>query len=96
MTQRLYLVAYDVSEPKRWRRVFRLMKGYGEWLQLSVFRCRLTEERRQRLAAALAKLIDPSADRVLIADLGLLPRALGSLEAIGEPLPHANEGPWIG
>ncbi|SUS04830.1 hypothetical protein DF3PA_310022 [Candidatus Defluviicoccus seviourii] len=73
MTQRLYLVAYDVSAPKRWRRVFKLMKGYGEWLQLSVFRCRLTEERRQRLAAALA-----------------------TLEAIGEPLPDANEGPWIG
>lgn len=96
MTQRLYLVAYDVSEPKRWRRVFRLMKGYGEWLQLSVFRCRLTEDRRQRLSAALAKLIDPAHDRVLIADLGLLPRALACLEAIGEPLPDANEGPWIG
>ena len=41
MTQRLYLVAYDVSAPERWRRVFRLMHGYGEWLQLSVFRCRL-------------------------------------------------------
>lgn len=96
MTQRLYLVAYDVSAPKRWRRVFRLMKGYGEWLQLSVFRCRLTEERRHRLAASLARLIDPTEDRVLFADLGPLPRAQGTLEAIGEPLPEANEGPWIG
>lgn len=86
----------DVSEPKRWRRVFKLMKGYGEWLQLSVFRCRLTEARRQRLAAELAKRIHANQDRVLIADLGLLPRAATTIEAIGLPLPDANEGPWIG
>jgi CRISPR-associated protein Cas2 len=24
-----YVVAYDTSDPKRWRRVFKLMKGYG-------------------------------------------------------------------
>jgi CRISPR-associated protein Cas2 len=32
---RLYVVAYDIREPKRWRRVFKTMHGYGEWLQLS-------------------------------------------------------------
>ena len=36
-----YLVTYDVSCPKRWRRVYRLLQGYGDWMQLSVFRCRL-------------------------------------------------------
>ena len=96
MTQRLYLVAYDISDPKRWRRVFKLMKGYGEWLQLSVFRCRLTKSRRERLAATLENLVDPTHDRVVIADLGLLPRAVATIEAIGAPLPDANEGPWIG
>lgn len=30
---RLYVVAYDIGHPKRWRRVFRLMHGYGRWLQ---------------------------------------------------------------
>ena len=38
--ENLYIVAYDISDPRRWRRVFRLMNGYGEWLQLSVFQCR--------------------------------------------------------
>ena len=33
--ERLYIVAYDIAEPKRWRRVFKVMKGYGHWLQLS-------------------------------------------------------------
>jgi len=96
MSQRLYLVAYDVSQPKRWRRVFKLMHGYGEWLQLSVFRCRLTEARRDGLAAELARLINADEDRVLIADLGPMPRAAATLEAIGAPLPPSNVGPWIG
>lgn len=96
MTQRLYLVAYDVSAPKRWRRIFKLMHGYGEWLQLSVFRCRLTEARRDRLAVELARHINQDEDRVLIADLGPLPRAAAALQAFGVALPPANEGPWIG
>ena len=32
--ENLYIVAYDISDPRRWRRVFRLMTGYGEWLHL--------------------------------------------------------------
>jgi CRISPR-associated protein Cas2 len=36
MDARLYVVAYDIRDPKRWRQVFKAMHGYGEWLQLSV------------------------------------------------------------
>jgi CRISPR-associated protein Cas2 len=35
--ERLYIITYDISDDRRWRRVFKLMKGYGRWLQLSVF-----------------------------------------------------------
>jgi len=35
--ERLYLVCYDIRDDKRWRRLYKAMKGYGEWLQLSVF-----------------------------------------------------------
>lgn len=65
-----YVVAYDISNPKRWRKVFRLMKGYGRWLQLSVFHCRLDGGRRIEMAAALERAIDNEADHVLILDLG--------------------------
>jgi CRISPR-associated protein Cas2 len=33
-----YIVTYDVCNPKRLRKVFKTMQGYGEHLQLSVFR----------------------------------------------------------
>lgn len=38
-----YLVCYDIRDAKRWRRCFRLLKGYDESLQYSVFRCRLDQ-----------------------------------------------------
>lgn len=95
MGKRLYLVAYDISDPKRWRRVFKLMHGYGEWLQLSLFRCRLTEARHGKLLRALAHRIEADEDRVLVADLGPLPGAAARLEGLGRDLPAENVGPWI-
>lgn len=64
-----YLVSYDIACPKRWRRVFRLLQGYGEWMQLSVFRCRLDPRRHARMTAELDELIDTGEDRLLIARL---------------------------
>ena len=68
--ERLYIVTYDIAEPRRWRRVFKLMNGYGEWLQLSVFQCRLRRKRKIELQAALSELINHDADHVLLLDLG--------------------------
>lgn len=70
MAEHLYIVTYDISHPKRWRRVFKLMHGYGQWLQLSVFQCRLSGRRRAELAAGLDALIHHHEDHVLILDLG--------------------------
>ena len=66
----LYIVSYDISDPKRWRRIFKLMKGYGEWLQLSVFQCRLTRARLVELEANLSETINHAEDHVLLVDIG--------------------------
>jgi CRISPR-associated protein Cas2 len=68
--ERLYIVAYDIADEKRWRRVFRTVQGYGEWLQLSLFQCRLTKRRRQELEARLREVIHNSEDHVLLVDIG--------------------------
>ena len=93
--RRLYIVTYDVTCPKRWRKVFRLMHGYGRWLQLSVFRCELTLERRDKLERALRHRLDFQTDRLIIAELGRLPRAYARITTLGcgeRPIDH---GPWI-
>jgi len=79
-----YVVAYDIADPKRWRRVFKLMKGYGRWLQLSVFHCRLDGGRRADMALALERLIDRAADHVVILDLGPAEDVELAVESLGK------------
>lgn len=68
--EHLTLVTYDIADERRWRAVFRLMNGYGEWVQLSVFQCRLTAMRRAELVARITATISASEDHVLLFDLG--------------------------
>ena len=70
MSEHLYLVTYDISDQKRWRAVYATMQGYGEWLQLSVFQCRMDGKRHAELIATLDQLIHHGADHVLVMDLG--------------------------
>lgn len=81
--ERLYIVAYDIRDPARWRQVFRLMKGYGQWLQLSVFQCRLTGRRRADMAARLERLIRFEDDHVVIIDIGDADRVDLRIESLG-------------
>ena len=70
MDEHLFIVTYDIADPKRWRAIFALMKGYGEWLQLSVFQCRLSQRRHAELIATVDEIIHHSEDHVLVMDLG--------------------------
>jgi CRISPR-associated protein Cas2 len=65
-----YLICYDICEPKRWRRCFKLLKGYGTSLQYSIFRCRLTKRQLERLRWELEKELAPE-DSLLIVSLCL-------------------------
>lgn len=82
--QRLYIVAYDIADPKRWRQVFKTIKGYGQWLQLSIFQCRLTAHRRVGLAAKLEEIIRRGEDHILIIDLGPADKVEPRVESIGK------------
>lgn len=65
-----YIVSYDIREPERLCRVHRAMRGFGEPVHYSVFRCDLTPKGRVEMVAALTELIEPDLDRVMIIDLG--------------------------
>ena len=55
--RRWYLVAYDIRNDKRLRKVARILEGFGTRLQYSVFRCRLTERTLERLRWELSKTV---------------------------------------
>jgi CRISPR-associated protein Cas2 len=82
--ERMFIVTYDISDPKRWRRVFKTMQGYGEWLQLSVFQCRLTGRQRQELEGALRDLIKNQEDHILLIDVGPAERVEMALASLGK------------
>lgn len=84
MDERLYLVTYDIGDPKRWRAVFKLMNGYGAWLQLSVFQCRLTPRRHAEMLATLEQIIHHADDHVLVIDLGLAERVEPKVVSLGK------------
>lgn len=84
MDQRLYIVAYDISDQKRWRRIFKLMKGYGEWVQLSVFQCRLSPRQHAELVALLDGVIHHTEDHVILMDLGLADNVTPRVVSLGK------------
>lgn len=61
-----HLISYDVREPKRLRRVAKLLEGYGTRVQYSVFRCRLDRLALEKLRWELAKVLDPIDDLLVI------------------------------
>ncbi|RMH36983.1 MAG: CRISPR-associated endonuclease Cas2 [Nitrospirae bacterium] len=74
-----YLVCYDIADPARWGRVYRLLRGRGEHLQYSVFVCSLSWAELQELKADLVRLISQHED-----DVRLYPLPSGAtLEALG-------------
>lgn len=66
----VYLVTYDIRDPKRLRRVYKAMRGYGDHLQLSVFRCELSDANKVRMVAALDEILKKDEDQVLIFRMG--------------------------
>lgn len=61
-----YLVAYDIREPARLKRVAKHLKGFGERVQYSIFRCRLRKRELERLRWELLKLMAADDDLIII------------------------------
>jgi CRISPR-associated protein Cas2 len=83
MDEHLYIVTYDIRDPKRWRRVFRIMKGYGEWVQLSVFQCRMSRQRHAELIALLDGMIHHGDDHIVIMDVGPADKVAPRVTSLG-------------
>ncbi|EKO52619.1 CRISPR-associated endonuclease Cas2 [Leptospira kirschneri] len=56
------LVTYDIREPKRLRQVAKIMEGFGERIQYSVFRIYSTDRELEKLRWKLAKVIEKEDD----------------------------------
>jgi len=91
--RRCYLVCYDVCDPKRLRKIHKLMKAYGEAWQYSVFYCVLKAIDRVRLENAARELMNLREDQLLLVDLGSNEDAAReSATVLGISLPDRDGG----
>ena len=88
-----YLVAYDIRDDRRRDRVFHTLRGFGQHVQYSVFRCDLTPSEHIRLSARLLEAIHVQEDQVLFADLGPTEgRGRTAIRALGAPYDPPERG----
>ena len=93
--ENLYIVTYDIASPGRWRKVFRIMEGFGEWVQLSVFQCRLSRRRQIELKLALDEVINHTEDHVIIIEVGPAAAIRPRIESLGKSFTVVERGPVI-
>ncbi len=58
------LIAYDISNDKRLRKVARAMQSFGVRVQRSVFECRINPAQLDALIARVKLVIKPREDRI--------------------------------
>ncbi|MGC8494910.1 MAG: CRISPR-associated endonuclease Cas2 [Syntrophobacteraceae bacterium] len=61
-----HLVCYDIRDPKRWYRAFRILKGCGERLQYSIFRIQMNKTRLEALRWELSKVLAEEDDLMIV------------------------------
>jgi len=61
-----YLVSYDIRDPRRWRQAYKRLRGTGEWLQYSLFRCHLDRTDLEILRWELEKILAAEDDLLIV------------------------------
>jgi CRISPR-associated protein Cas2 len=84
-----YVVTYDIPCDKRRRKVSKLLEGYGQRVQYSVFECVLADNKYQELQKRLAKQVKLAEDSVRFYPLSSHTRS--NIEAWGGQ--HISEEP---
>ncbi len=96
VSRRRYLVAYDIRDETRLRRVHKAIKGFGYPLQYSVFICDLDSMEKCVMTWKVGEIINQRVDSVAILDLGECDRrGTECFEFLGKHLRLPNQEPRI-
>jgi len=83
------LVCYDIADDRRRLRVMKVLEGYGQRVQRSVFECDLDARQLERLKGRLRKTIRDSEDSLRY--YHLCSRCLERVEVVNGPPPAASQ-----
>ena len=70
MARRRFVVAYDICDSTRLRRVHKTMKAFGYALQYSVFICDLDPSEKITMVQEVGDIINHHQDSIAIIDVG--------------------------
>lgn len=76
-----YLISYDIRSQKRWRQAYKKLRGSGERVQYSLFRCHLNRTELESLRWELECVVEDEDDLLVI---HLCPHCAASVEVRGE------------
>lgn len=91
-----YIVCYDISNQKRLAKVYKKMRGFGDPIQYSVFKCDLSASEKVIMLTILNELINHKEDRIMIINLGPSQgRSEDMVEFMGMPIEFSSPKPTI-
>lgn len=93
MARRRFFIAYDIREPRRLRRVCKIMEAHGDRLQYSVFVCDLDRTELVHARQACERVMNLGEDSVVIVDLGDVADARFTF--VGQHMNLPSRGPQI-
>lgn len=83
-----YLASYDIKNPRRLRRAFKVLLDYALERQKSVFECHLSQQHLENLLQRIQQEIDPEQDRFALVRLD--PRS--SKRQLGKAAQQGHQG----
>ena len=89
----LTVVAYDMSDDKRRRRLVRVLESWGYRVQESVFEAWTTPEERSKMAKQIRKCLDLAEDKLVI--YVLPPQDCADIVMIGTGALAPNCSNWV-
>ena len=81
-----YVIAYDIPDDRRRTKVHKILSGFGQWTQYSLFECFLTSKERVLLRNKLDRMLEPAEDSVRF--YPLCEGCLGKVKTVGGPKPE--------
>ena len=60
------LITYDIRDPKRWAKVYKILKGRGDHVQYSVFRVYMSNRQVEELRWRLSEAMEDEDDLLII------------------------------
>ena len=83
-----YIIAYDIPDDRRRTKIHKILSGFGEWTQYSLFECFLSKRELVLLKSKLAKHIQDTQDSVRFYPLCV--NCLDRVETVGGEPPRED------